>query len=257
MALPSISEPYSFNFDRFLRGDYVISALRHVTISVVGSKMADNAMRGILKRLVDVKELHFQFCPIEYEDELQLPLSLVRTPCKGRCLLSMATDITMREYRFGYRGSGLEAISIPLLRALALVNCDRAHYFFDQLRGSQYPYLSALMVTGGSYLPMSRIRSFLREVTCLRELILGPTVDISDATLLTNHTDTLELLSLVRQHCAMNLPIFQMSSEQIGATFSSFTTLRHLCLSSHKASWIYPHGRREIFDEALGIGLVS
>jgi hypothetical protein len=259
MALPSISEPYSFNFDGFLRGDNMLSALRHVTISVVGTKISGNAMHGIIKRLVDVKELHFRFCPSKYEDELQVPTALVRTTPMGHCLLSMATNIAFHDYRFGYLGPGLETISFPLVRALALVNCQGARYFFDQLQANQYPSLSALMITGDSYLPMYHIQSSLREVTSLRELILdGSSAEISDAAFITDHADTLELLSLVRGFEQVKRPVFgKLSNEQIDAMFSSMTKLRHLCLSIRGHSLISLQGSMSTFNKASGVTLVS
>jgi hypothetical protein len=167
----------------------------------------------------------------------------------------MATRITIRGYEFSYLGSGLEPISVPLLRALAIGNCNSALGLFDRLEANRCPSLSALMITDVSYFPMNVFQRFLKKIRSLRELVLCS--EITDFTVITDHAATLELLSLVRKSPHVNLELLSMPHDYIHAMFSSLTALRYLCLSSGNHLIIRTDGRMENLSGTLQITLVS
>jgi hypothetical protein len=258
MALPSVADSGSIRFESLLHGENVMSALRHLTISVVGSAASENIIRGILDRSNDFKELHFRLRSHLPNDELQLPPTLVQTQSLGLFPLSLATNLTIHGYRFGYRGSGLWVVCFPLLRALAVVDCCSAHHFFRDLQATQFPDLSALMITGHSLLMSDILKSFIEGIKPLRELILvGAGVSISDATLLTNHADTLELLSLGRGPEDEDSTVYLLSGEEMIAMFSSLTALRHLNLCITGDSVIDTRGNIQLVSTSVQNAVVS
>jgi hypothetical protein len=64
--------------------------------------ISENVTHAILKRAVDVRDPHFHFVGYHNGDTLKIPACLVRNFLEGGCLLSMATNITIRDHQGGY-----------------------------------------------------------------------------------------------------------------------------------------------------------
>jgi hypothetical protein len=214
LLLPYIHGPGGVIFDSFFQEKKTFSNLRYVTFDIVPLAIAVRVISSIIRMLCTSK-LHFRLLTFGAEDRS----ILLRRPSVSR-LFSVATTLTFQDCDFRSGGIYFGHISLPCLRALALIDCLDACLFFYVLQATCFPQLSAFMFEGESLLMVNPLQDFIKNLASLRELIIcGILVTWCDPGIINSHANTLELLVLSREDNDLKTMLYPL------------TAIRHLCLS--------------------------
>ena len=215
-------------------------------------------VRGIVQRSANLNHLHFRLLPSDDLGAQRVPSTLLRTLPSEPSLLSLATNLTIHGYRFEYGESYLDSVSLPALKALAVVSCRREDLLFIGLSAIRMPDLHAIMVKGCPMYSTSALEHFVASVASLRELVLhGESFAFDDGGSIMQHADTLELLSVRRKRSDLEYSPLSRTPQTPDTILRSLTAVRHFSIYLLGTTLVGPRGDIVLFSEDLDKMLVS
>jgi hypothetical protein len=231
VTLPNVNRTHNIRCRDFIGQSTTLQALHHVTFTVISTSSSDQGLRDIVHMSPNLSNIHIRLSSAGTEGYYRLPAAILLDHLGRPCMLSMVTRLTLEGCQFSYRGSILSNVSFPTLRALAIVHCTNEENVFNGLAATQCPQLKALMVKGSTTV-MTRYRdAFLKGLQSLRELILdGDETNFDDALTLSQHANTLELLSIHRGGGDRQSSVFLGGEQDRIQALSSLEALRHLSM---------------------------
>jgi hypothetical protein len=228
--IPCVQDSININLQKLMGYDDLLNNLRSIQFTIATSAICGETIQTIVQRSKHLAELSIRLIPSDPSTLEKVPPHLYQSSPSGPSLLSLATKLTIKGYRFSYESLALRTMSLPALRALAIVDCGQSHFFWNNLQAASFSGLSALMVRGSELCIDIDVMAFIRESRDLRELILeGKYINFGDYTTLANHVSTLEILSIRKFSQGSEYPPFRRTGE-MAVVLSSFTALRHLSI---------------------------
>jgi hypothetical protein len=131
-------------------------------------------------------------------------------------LFTVATRLTLHGCEFLYGLFRADVISCPSLRAMSVKNWRNNRVFINKLKLDELPFLRALSIKTRDYNAGDSLINLIRSLSSLRELIIrGPCVSFGDGSIIRQHADTLEILSLCCILGGSCVPRFDATSEAL------------------------------------------
>jgi len=260
-VLPNLDRAHEFSLSDYIEAGAIFSRLQQVRFTASFPVASAVDMHDIVGLLPNLTEMHIRLPSCDRNATYQMPSAIVRELPGQPCLLSMATRVTFQGCCFQYGSSVLEHVSLPALRALAVVECINEYRLFYNLRGNQFPQLKALMVKNCSCHYTRSLETFIQQVGPLRELILyGTHLEIEHEASITRHADTLEILSLRRRDMGTEFSVFEVNHQISTKTIlKQLSIVRHLRCYIKTAMVLEPNGEVKLSAadlEAFGVRCV-
>ncbi|KAI8941118.1 hypothetical protein NX059_002356 [Plenodomus lindquistii] len=197
LSLPRLSGEGAFDLQGYQRPIAIKRNINALTIYYCADSACHRYLDWLTNELSDPKELHLWFSSSATGHPWQRDVS--RSFFKPlKCdLFKVTSKLTLSGYAFGDVTPSGGRISFPVLRALAIVDCEDVGLFCLMVPGNSFPSLTALKLESKSLTFTVHELEFIHGFPNLRELLVhGEIVHIADGSELFPEAGDLELLSL-------------------------------------------------------------
>jgi hypothetical protein len=193
VGLPNIRGSSGISIIEYLPVALMFHKLRNITLQLSNSNGSNDVSSAILQKSPNLDSIHLRL-PTQNDRPTSCVFTVPKyAPRSWVALFSMATRLTIIDYDFRHVSVSVSMPTFPVLRALAVVDCQSVFHFQYQVSPKQYPRLRALIITAKKHICGELLAHFIAGLSCLRELVVyGRDLYFDDASSLRLHARTLD-----------------------------------------------------------------
>jgi len=228
LQLPEVVGPPNISLMDFIPSNRIFPDLQHVRLHPSSEPTLDAELSQVVRRSPASTQLDLHFT------NANVFLASRSAPSK-RDLFTVATRLNLHGCEFSYHIFSAGTVFFPSLRALSIKDCQDSRYLLADLNPNELPFLEALSYTAKEYLGDPPLISFFRGLSNLRELLVRvPGLSLGDGSVIRQHAETLEILSLCCTTGGSSTSEFNATND---ALFFTLSRLRHLNLHARN-TWV-------------------